>query len=47
MKMPTVGYKSKTDSFFGYKVEFAMIPEERIITAVNVHDGAYVDGRSV
>jgi len=23
-----VGYKSKTDSFFGYKIEFAMIPEE-------------------
>jgi len=39
-----VGCKSKTDSFFGYKVEFAMIPEERIITAVNVQDGAYVDG---
>jgi hypothetical protein len=39
-----VGYKSKTDSFFGYKVEFAMIPEERIITAVNIQDGAYVDG---
>jgi len=39
-----VGYKSKTDSFFGYKVEFAMIPEERIITAVEVSDGAYVDG---
>jgi len=39
-----VGYKSKTDSFFGYKVEYAMIPEERIITAVDVHDGAYVDG---
>lgn len=39
-----VGYKSKADSFFGYKVEFAMIPEERIITAVNVQDGAYVDG---
>ena len=39
-----VGYKSKTNSFFGYKVEFAMIPEERIITAVDVHDGAYVDG---
>lgn len=39
-----VGYKSKTDSFFGYKVEYAMIPEDRIITAVNVHDGAYVDG---
>ncbi|MBU2704220.1 hypothetical protein Ga0466249_005377, partial [Sporomusaceae bacterium BoRhaA] len=39
-----VGYKSKTDSFFGYKVEFAMIPEERIITAVQTCDGAYVDG---
>lgn len=39
-----VGYKSKTDSFFGYKVEFAMIPEERIITAVETCDGAYVDG---
>ena len=39
-----VGYKSKTDSFFGYKIEFAMIPEERIITAVETCDGAYVDG---
>lgn len=39
-----VGYKSKTDSFFGYKVEYALIPEERIITAISVHDGSYVDG---
>lgn len=39
-----VGYKSKTDSFYGYKAEIAMIPEERIITAVNTFDGAYVDG---
>jgi len=39
-----VGYKSKTDSFYGYKVEFGMIPEEMIITSVEVHDGAYVDG---
>jgi transposase len=39
-----VGYKSKTDSFYGYKIEFAMIPEERIITAVEANDGAYVDG---
>jgi len=39
-----VGYKSKADNFFGYKVEYAMVPEERIITAVKVHDGAYVDG---
>lgn len=39
-----VGYKSQTDSFYGYKVEFAMIPEARIITAVTVDNGAYVDG---
>lgn len=39
-----VGYKSKTDSFFGYKVEYMMIPEERIITALETFDGAYVDG---
>lgn len=39
-----VGNKSKTDSFYGYKVEFAMVPEERVITAIDVHDGAYVDG---
>jgi transposase len=39
-----VGYKSKTDSFFGYKIEYMMIPEERIITALKTFDGAYVDG---
>ncbi len=39
-----VGYKSKTDSFFGYKTEYTMITDERIITAVDVHDGAYVGG---
>lgn len=39
-----VGYKSKTQSFFGYKTEFTMLTEEKIITAVNVYDGAYVDG---
>jgi hypothetical protein len=39
-----VGYKSKTDSFYGYKVEFAMLVEERLITSIEVHDGAYVDG---
>ena len=39
-----VGHKTKTDTFFGYKVEFAMIPGERIITAVTVGSGAYVDG---
>ncbi len=39
-----VGYKSKEDSFFGYKTEYTMTTDERIITAVEVHDGAYVDG---
>jgi transposase len=39
-----VGYKTKTDSFFGYKDEFVMTTEERIITAVNVSSGEYVDG---
>ena len=38
-----VGYKSKTDSFFGYKMEYAMTTGG-LITAVGVHDGAYVDG---
>ena len=38
-----VSYKSKTDSFYGYKIEFTMIPEERIITAVETCDSAYVD----
>lgn len=40
-----VGNKSKTDQFFGYKAEYMMIADERIITAVDVHSGDYVDGR--
>ena len=39
-----VGHKTKTDHFFGYKTEFAMTTDERIITAVTVSDGSYVDG---
>jgi len=39
-----VGYKSKTDSFFGYKAEFMMTADERIITAVEAHSGEYTDG---
>ena len=39
-----VGHKSKTQNFFGYKTEFIMTTEERIITAVKTADGAYVDG---
>lgn len=40
-----VGRKSKNDSFFGYKAEYAMTADERIITALDVYDGAHVDGK--
>lgn len=40
-----VGHKSKTSHFFGYKTEFMITTEDRIITAVNVSNGAYVDGK--
>lgn len=39
-----VGHKSKTNNFFGYKTEFIITTEDRIITAVRVNNGAYVDG---
>ena len=40
-----VGNKSKTTQFLGYKSEFTMTAGERIITAVDVHSGEYVDGK--
>lgn len=39
-----VGHKSKTANFFGYKMEYMITTKERMITAVRVNDGAYVDG---
>jgi transposase len=39
-----VGHKSKTEHFFGYKTEYMITTEDRIITAVRVNNGAYVDG---
>ena len=39
-----VGRKSKTESFFGYKAEFAMLAEDRLITGVTVQSGEKVDG---
>lgn len=39
-----VGRKSRTTNFFGYKVEFIMTTDQRIITAVRTANGAYVDG---
>ena len=40
-----VGSKSKPSQFFGYKAEFTMTTDERIITAVETHNGEYVDGK--
>ena len=40
-----VGNKSKTQQFFGYKAEYTMTTDERIITAIDVHTGEYVDGK--
>ena len=40
-----VGNKSKTQQFFGYKTEYTMTTDERIITAIDVHTGEYVDGK--
>jgi hypothetical protein len=42
-----VGRKSKTQSFYGYKTEYIMTTDERIITSIRTFDGAYVDGSSV
>lgn len=39
-----VGRKSKTQDFYGYKTEFVMTTNERIITSVKTANGAYVDG---
>ena len=41
-----VGHKSKTSHFFGYKTEYMITTAERIITAVYVSNGAYVDGQA-
>jgi len=40
-----VGAKSKTERFFGYKSEFMMTTDERIITAVHAKSGEYTDGK--
>jgi IS5 family transposase len=39
-----VGRKSKNQDFYGYKTEFVMTTDERIITSVRTADGAYTDG---
>lgn len=42
-----VGRKSKHQSFYGYKTEFVMTTEERIITSVKTASGEYMDGSLV
>lgn len=42
-----VGRKSKHQSFFGYKTEFVMTTDERIITSVRTASGEYMDGNYV
>lgn len=39
-----VGRKSKTQDFYGYKTEFVMTTDERIITSVRTLKGASMDG---
>lgn len=39
-----VGHKSKAQNFYGFKTEFVMTTDERIITSVRTANGAYVDG---
>ncbi|KGX83111.1 transposase, partial [Pontibacillus marinus BH030004 = DSM 16465] len=39
-----VGRKGKNQSFYGYKTEFMMTTDERIITSVRTSDGAAIDG---
>lgn len=39
-----VGRKSRDSSFYGYKMEYMMTADERMITAVETRSGEYVDG---
>lgn len=39
-----VGYKSKTQSFYGYKAEICQTTDGSLITSVTVEPGCYVDG---
>lgn len=41
-----VGRKSKNESFYGYKAEYTMLAEERLITAVSVQSGEKMDGNN-
>jgi transposase len=39
-----VGYKSKTQSFYGYKAELCQTTDGSLITSIMIEPGSYVDG---
>ena len=41
-----VGHKSRMENFYGYKAEYCMTTDGEIITAVDVNNGANVDGQN-
>ena len=41
-----VGHKSKTENFYGYKAEYCMTSDGELITAMDVRNGANVDGEN-
>ena len=41
-----VGHKTQTENFFGYKSEYLMTSEGELITAMDVKNGANVDGQN-
>ena len=41
-----VGHKTSTENFYGYKAEYCMTTDGEIITAVDVKNGANVDGQN-
>ena len=45
-KEARVGHKSRTEHFYGYKAEYCMTTDGEIITAVDVKNGANIDGEN-
>ena len=41
-----VGHKSRAENFYGYKAEYCLTSKGELITAVDVNNGAYIDGQN-
>ena len=41
-----VGHKSRAENFYGYKAEYCLTSDGELITAMDVKDGANVDGKN-